>query len=112
MDRYLEKIMPTINGLKSLTFEKKIKWTKVGDNAFRCIDEKNNLSIEISKTLPLNKVNIKLFNQSDLEFEYKPNLANCDFAFDSALIDLYNTVDTQNFEKVTSHFNEILNSFS
>lgn len=112
MDRYLEKIMPTINGLNSLTLEKKIKWTKVGDNAFRCIDEKNNLSIEISKIPPLNKVNIKLFNQSDLEFEYKSTLLNSDATFDNALIVLYNTVDTQYLEKVTSHFNDILNSLS
>lgn len=112
MDRYLEKIMPTINGLNSLTSEKKIKWTKVGDNAFRCIDEKNNLSIEISKIPPLNKVNIKLFNQSDLEFEYKSTLRNRDATFDNALILLYNTVDTQYLEKVTTHFNDILDSFS
>lgn len=113
MNRYIEKLEPKIKEIVELTKLEKIEWEKVGDNAFRCVDTDNNISIEISQHNGLvgKAVSIKLYTQSKLVFDYVPGIASKYESFDNMLSQLFDEAEKRNVENVGCAFDIILKTF-
>lgn len=114
MKKYIDAISPIIEKIIKLTESSQMSWEKTGDRAYRCVDVKDNLSLEISRGNGFVDANIglKLYSENKLEFEYTPGFVVNYPGFEALLSKLYTMVEEENFNRVTNNFSKIMLAFS
>lgn len=114
MKRYIDAISPIIEKILKLTETSQMSWEKAGDRAYRCVDVKDNLSLEISRGNGFVGANIglKLYSENKLEFEYTPGFVVKYPDFEALLSKLYTKVEDEDLNRVTNNFSKIMLAFS
>ncbi len=114
MNRYIDSITPFIEKIIQMTESKQMKWEKAGNKAYRCVDVKDSLSLELSKGSGFKHANIgiKLYSENKLEFNYEPGLIPDFPDFEALLAKLYDIVEEDDLKRVTSNFVKIMSAFS
>jgi hypothetical protein len=114
MNRYIDGIAPFLEKIIQLTESKQMKWEKSGNNAYRCVDVKDSLSIEISggNGFVGSNITFKLYSADKLEYEYTPGFMVKYPDFEALLSKLYSLVEEEDLKRITSKLSKIMSAFS
>lgn len=114
MKKYINGIAPFIEKIIKMTESKQMEWEKAGNNAYRCVDVKDSLSLEISRGNGIidSNIGIKLYSADKLEFEYAPGFMVKYPDFEALLSKLYSIVEEEDLKRITSKLSKIMSAFT
>ena len=114
MKKYIDSIAPFIAKIIKMTELNQMKWEKSGNNAYRCVDVKDSLSLEISRVNGLVGSNngFKLYSADKLEFEYTSGFMVKYPEFEALLSKLYSIVEEADLKRITGQLSKIMSAFA
>ncbi len=114
MKKYIDSIAPFIEKIIKMTELKQMKWEKSGNNAYRCVDVKDSLSLEISggNGFVGSNIGFKLYSADKLEFEYTPGGMVRYPEFEALLSKLYSIVEEADLKRITSKLAKMMSAFN